>query len=218
MKKVSGSLKLLYSQYRELQAFSQFGSDLDADTKARLANGERIVEVLDEIRRTLEDPQLLEAVQLLEADFETLRALPLTVDVQVDLGLVGSLDYYTGILLKGYLPGSGAEVLSGGRYDRLLAAFGSDLPAIGFALDLDGLICPREDDRRGVPEVLVYADPARPMAAILCGQRLSERGMHWTHSLEDSWEAAVEEARRRGIPRVIEADGSRTAETGGQSR
>ena len=46
MKKVSGELKLLYAQYRELQAFAQFGSDLDADTKARLALGERIVEVL----------------------------------------------------------------------------------------------------------------------------------------------------------------------------
>ena len=46
MKKVSGSLKLLYSQYRELQSFSQFGSDLDKDTKERLAQGERIVEVL----------------------------------------------------------------------------------------------------------------------------------------------------------------------------
>ncbi len=46
MKKVSGELKLLYSQYRELQSFAQFGSDLDADTKARLALGERIVEVL----------------------------------------------------------------------------------------------------------------------------------------------------------------------------
>ena len=46
MKKVSGSLKLEYSQYRELQAFSQFGSDLDSDTKARLAKGERIVAVL----------------------------------------------------------------------------------------------------------------------------------------------------------------------------
>ena len=46
MKKVSGSLKLLYSQYRELQSFAQFGSDLDADTKARLALGERIVAVL----------------------------------------------------------------------------------------------------------------------------------------------------------------------------
>jgi len=46
MKKVSGTLKLEYSQYRELQAFSQFGSDLDADTKNRLAKGERIVAVL----------------------------------------------------------------------------------------------------------------------------------------------------------------------------
>ena len=46
MKKVAGSLKLLYSQYRELQSFAQFGSDLDADTKDRLALGERIVEIL----------------------------------------------------------------------------------------------------------------------------------------------------------------------------
>ena len=46
MKKVAGSLKLLYSQYRELQSFAQFGSDLDADTKQRLALGERIVAVL----------------------------------------------------------------------------------------------------------------------------------------------------------------------------
>ena len=46
MKQVSGNLKLLYSQYRELQGFAQFGSDLDEDTKARLAQGERIVEVL----------------------------------------------------------------------------------------------------------------------------------------------------------------------------
>ena len=46
MKQVAGSLKLLYSQYRELQSFAQFGSDLDADTKSRLAQGQRIVEVL----------------------------------------------------------------------------------------------------------------------------------------------------------------------------
>ncbi|MBE7050744.1 MAG: F0F1 ATP synthase subunit alpha [Ruminococcaceae bacterium] len=50
MKKVSGELKLLYSQYRELQSFAQFGSDLDADTKNRLALGERIVEVLKQGR------------------------------------------------------------------------------------------------------------------------------------------------------------------------
>jgi F-type H+-transporting ATPase subunit alpha len=46
MKKVAGTLKLIYSQYRELQGFAQFGSDLDADTKARLDQGARIVQVL----------------------------------------------------------------------------------------------------------------------------------------------------------------------------
>ena len=50
MKKVAGTLKLTYSQYRELQSFAQFGSDLDADTKTRLAQGERVVEVLKQDR------------------------------------------------------------------------------------------------------------------------------------------------------------------------
>lgn len=50
MKKVSGTLKLAYSQYRELQSFAQFGSDLDEDTKRRLAQGERIVKVLKQNR------------------------------------------------------------------------------------------------------------------------------------------------------------------------
>ena len=52
MKKVAGTLKLVYSQYRELQGFAQFGSDLDADTKARLAQGERIVEILKQDRNS----------------------------------------------------------------------------------------------------------------------------------------------------------------------
>jgi F-type H+-transporting ATPase subunit alpha len=52
MKKVSGTLKLLYSQYRELQSFAQFGSDLDADTKERLEQGARIVEVLKQNKNT----------------------------------------------------------------------------------------------------------------------------------------------------------------------
>ena len=52
MKKVAGTLKLIYSQYRELQSFAQFGSDLDDDTKQRLAQGERIVEVLKQDRNS----------------------------------------------------------------------------------------------------------------------------------------------------------------------
>ena len=58
MKKVAGSLKLMYSQYRELQSFAQFGSDLDADTKARLAQGARIVEILKQDRNSPVDVEL----------------------------------------------------------------------------------------------------------------------------------------------------------------
>ena len=58
MKKVAGSLKLMYSQYRELQSFAQFGSDLDADTKARLEQGARIVEVLKQNRNSPIDVEL----------------------------------------------------------------------------------------------------------------------------------------------------------------
>ncbi len=62
MKKVAGTLKLLYSQYRELQGFAQFGSDLDADTKARLEQGERIVEVLKQDRNSPIEVELQVAI------------------------------------------------------------------------------------------------------------------------------------------------------------
>ena len=62
MKKVAGSLKLLYSQYRELQGFAQFGSDLDADTMSRLEQGKRIVEVLKQNRNSPIDVELQVAI------------------------------------------------------------------------------------------------------------------------------------------------------------
>ncbi len=77
MKKVSGSLKLTYSQYRELQSFSQFGSDLDKDTKERLALGERVVEVLKQDRNsplTVEDQVII----IYAVTHNYLRDIPLT--------------------------------------------------------------------------------------------------------------------------------------------
>ncbi len=62
MKKVAGSLKLMYSQYRELQSFAQFGSDLDADTKARLEQGARVVEILKQDRNSPVDVALQVAI------------------------------------------------------------------------------------------------------------------------------------------------------------
>lgn len=57
--------------------------------------------------------------------------------IRYDLGMVHQIDYYTGVVFRGYAPGVGAPVLSGGRYDDLLATFGRPAPAVGFAVDVD---------------------------------------------------------------------------------
>lgn len=61
-------------------------------------------------------------------------------DIRFDLGLVHQIEYYTGVVFRGYIQGAGAPVLSGGRYDNLLATFGRPAPAIGFAVDVDGVV------------------------------------------------------------------------------
>ena len=59
--------------------------------------------------------------------------------VRFDLGLVHQLDYYTGLVFRGYVEGAGAPVLSGGRYDGLMEQFGRKAEAIGFAVDVDAV-------------------------------------------------------------------------------
>ena len=55
----------------------------------------------------------------------------------IDLGIVHEIDYYTGLVIGGYVEGIGESVLAGGRYDNLIANFGFDLPAIGFAVNVN---------------------------------------------------------------------------------
>ncbi len=58
----------------------------------------------------------------------------------IDLGLVHRNEYYTGVIFRGYMEGSGDTVVSGGRYDTLLQQFGSPLPATGFGVNVDAVI------------------------------------------------------------------------------
>ncbi len=91
MKKVSGTLKLLYSQYRELQSFAQFGSDLDADTKARLEQGERIVEVLKQNRTSPIAVEKQVAI-IYAATRNFLQAVPTNKVREYESGLFAYLD------------------------------------------------------------------------------------------------------------------------------
>ena len=99
MKKVAGSLKLIYSQYHELQSFAQFGSDLDADTKARLAQGERIVAVLKQDRNSP-----------IPVEKQVCILYAVTKDYLKDVAVEDVKEYEKG--LYEYMDAHGAEVLS----------------------------------------------------------------------------------------------------------
>lgn len=91
MKQVAGTLKLIYSQYRELQGFAQFGSDLDTDTKARLAQGARIVEVLKQ-GRSLPIPVEKQVAILYAVNSGFLSQIPLEYIPKYEKGLYSYLD------------------------------------------------------------------------------------------------------------------------------
>jgi F-type H+-transporting ATPase subunit alpha len=109
MKKVAGQLKLLYSQYRELQSFAQFGSDLDADTKARLEQGARIVEVLKQGRNAPVDVELQVAI---------IYAVVNNMLADVPVGKIGEMEKY----LFEYLIATRAELLASIRESGALSA------------------------------------------------------------------------------------------------
>jgi F-type H+/Na+-transporting ATPase subunit alpha len=141
MRKVAGRLKLELSQYRELEAFSQFGSELDAETQRTLARGERLVKTLNQAERQ-PLPAEDQVVQIFAATNGYLDRI--TVD-KVERFLVGATDYLRGNepdLLKKIADGDWSDEIQG-QLDTAVAQFAQDF---GFDLDEEGHPLEESDD------------------------------------------------------------------------
>lgn len=130
--------------------------------------------------------------------------------ITVDLGLVNKTDYYTGLIIKGYLQGHGEEVISGGRYDKLISEFGYDVPAVGFAMNVNGVA--KVIEKNGIlpavptPDMLVYAAEGCEVAALKKSQEYREQGMIVENALFEDLESARAYAIERKIARVVVID------------
>ena len=102
-------------------------------------------EVLDEALSLADGCVGTAQIDALRAIYRELQAAGFGPNVMLDLGLVHHMDYYTGVVFRGYLAGAGQPVLSGGRYDGLLGCLGQPAPATGFAADVDALTGTREE-------------------------------------------------------------------------
>ena len=109
------------------------------------------------------------AVDYLAALYDELAAAGYGPYVRFDLGMVHQIDYYTGVVFRGYVEGAGDAVLSGGRYDTLMGDFGRNAPATGFAVDVDAVArCRPSAERPGVGTLVHFAPSEldRALAAV----------------------------------------------------
>lgn len=116
------------------------------------------VEVLDQVEHMTGNMRVLAAVVYLRRVYTALEQAGFGESVIIDLGLVHEMDYYTGIMFRGYLGGAGAAILAGGRYNALCAKFGRDLPAAGFGIDVERIAeTGSEADNRQVRDTIRIA-------------------------------------------------------------
>ena len=141
----------------------------------RLFGGE---EVFEEAAKLYSDPQADAVLAELKETYERANALGYKGMMTIDLGLVNRMDYYTGTVIKGYIEGCGDAVLSGGRYDKLLSEFGYDVPAAGFAVNVDAVAraeMKKIDFRPKPVDVIVFGtDGHETDAAVHCSKLISE--------------------------------------------
>ncbi len=167
-------------------------------------------DALDEGQRLLAKTPAADAFRRLRELFDGVRARGLGDRVAVDLGEVRGFSYYTGALFHLYAPGPGEAVGSGGRYDELLGRFGAPMPAVGFALDLDGLAWALRSasslPRPGV-RVVVVGSPEAPAVASLRAAGVPAVGF-------SGREGALRYARAWAFSHVVEGDVATEVSTG----
>ncbi len=163
-------------------------------------------EVFEKAANLYGTPRTAEILEDLKQRYTDLSAVIGEGKMTVDLGMVGNADYYSGVILKGYLAGFGEEVLSGGRYNKLLSEFDYDIPAIGFAVNLDAVtkvMCQNNSETVTPSDTLIYAEPGFEMKAVAVSKTLRQNGLRAEFALCDSVEEARNIARQRKIARLV---------------
>lgn len=189
-----------YSDSEAGRALSQLG---------RMFGG---AEVLQKARANCPSERALAALDYLQAIYERLCEAGLGDHVQFDLGLVQRLDYYTGVVFRAFGQGSGSVVLSGGRYDKLIGRLGYDVPAIGFAVDVQALSQCLPPVEMAAKQTVVYYEQGFLGKAI--GRVASEPKGTAVLSTCETEDDALTEARALGaaVLVVVGAQGERRVE------
>ncbi len=151
-----------------------------------------------------------ESLEYLKELYVQLEKMGLSDKIIIDLSLVNRTNYYTGIIFKGYLDGSGISVVSGGRYDLLAGEFGKDMPSTGFGIETGALasvmISRNEVEEEIMPQIIVWGADNYITNALEYSKTLRSKGIFCEMSNFSSAEETVEYAKQKGIKTVCIID------------
>ena len=165
-------------------------------------------EVIDKAREIADNSVSLGAIDNLESVYTMLTIHGVNDSVLIDLGEIRGFGYYTGIIFEGFIKGLGVGVCGGGRYDNLLARYGANIPATGFAVDINRVIDAMEKDgkqkRDFMIDYLVIDFRKDKGAALEISRRLRERGYNVARDImKRGFSDSLEFAEKMNIHKII---------------
>ncbi len=164
--------------------------------------------VIDKVKGLTKNERAQKALHDLETMYDILCGYGLDQYILFDLGMVGYLDYYSGLIFRGYTQGTGVTVIGGGRYDKLISKFGADYPSVGFAIKVNELLNSLENKNIEVEipvadTLLAFADAGRN-TALYTADELRSQGLFIENSLVGAdIEANIRYAKEKNIGGIL---------------
>lgn len=140
--------------------------------------------------------------------FRLAQAYGLEHAIGIDLGMIKDFDYYSGLLIEGYVPELGFTLCTGGRYDELVGRFGWDCPARGFAFGVERAMLALDrqghNEERGAdpPDLFLFTDEADAASLFYAASYLRARGVNVALDVDDKSVCTWERARAKGARRA----------------
>lgn len=173
-------------------------------------------EIINRIDPNRVGERAAKALLNIKAIIEILEERDLDKYVSIDLGMVQSMNYYTGIVFRGYTYGVGFPILSGGRYDKLVSRFGRECAATGFSLGINMVMMALDrqkklEDFSESGYLITYEPEARKLAYLICRDFIKKGIPAQMDIQQKSLKETVQYAVRNGIRRIVyvKKDGSK---------
>lgn len=166
------------------------------------------IDVIDRVEKYPINERSINALENLRKVLKILDDYGLSKYVSVDLGMVQSLNYYSGTIFRGFTYGIGFPILSGGRYDKLVEKFGKNSPATGFSLGINMVMMAMdrqkiEIEKPGIDSLITYRESGRKTALKVC-ESLREQGLVIEMDITgDDVEEVKKYAASKGIGGII---------------